>query len=280
MSGSSPATKVVIAMPELETALRSLTRRADLFPPTPDIAAGIAAQHGPARSPRRFDLRLVAIVALIVLAALAAALTIPSTRGAIADFFGIEGIRIEHGGEGERQLGTPTAIGGTLLLGERSTLDDARAAAPFAIVLPADAESGPPDEVWLNQRGGATVVGLIWQASGELPEIGDTGVGMLLLEIVTDDDDAIFIKKMIGGGEMDTVDVGGRTGIWIEGGALAAEPVEGLMLDLFDPAMRRSGNVLIWSDGGVTYRLETALPQADAVRIAASLTPETGAVGP
>jgi hypothetical protein len=261
-------------MADLELALRSLAERDDLFPETPGIAADIAAQIGPARRSRRVDWRMVAIVALIVLVALAAALAIPDSRSAIADFFGIEGIRIERRpGEAPNVPATPASIGGSLLLGERTTLDRASAAAPFEVMLPADAAAGPPGEVWLNRRDGATVVGLIWPASGDLPEIGDTGVGMLLLEIETGANDEIFIKKMVGSGEMTTADVNGRTGIWIENGVLAVAPVEGLMVDLLDPAVRRSGNVLIWSDGDITYRLETSLPMADAVRIAGSLAP-------
>jgi hypothetical protein len=268
-------------MPDLDRSLRSLAARDDLFPATPDIAAAVAAHIGRARPQRRFDWRLVAIVALVVLAALASTLAIPRSRSAIADFFGIEGIRIERGSDDVPNVpGTPVSIGSSLLLGERTTLDDAIGAAPFDPMLPEISATGPPDEVWLNRRGGATVVGLVWTASGELPEIGDTGVGMLLLEIETDTNDEIFIKKMTGGGEMTTTLVQGRVGIWIENGVLAVAPVEGLMLDLFDPALRRSGNVLIWSDGEITYRLETALPMTDAVRIAASLAPARDVFSP
>lgn len=261
-------------MPDLERSLRSLADRDDLFPATPDIAAGVAAQIGRLRPARRVEWRMVAVVALVVLAALTAALAIPRSRSAIADFFGIKGIRIERdAGDVPNVPATPASIGGSLLLGERTTLDGAADRAPFAISLPAGGAAGPPDEVWLNRRGGATVVGLVWSASGELPEVGDTGVGMLLLEIGTDDDDEIFIKKMVAGGEAEMASVHGRMGLWIENGVLAVAPVEGLMLEPLGPAVRRSGNVLIWSDGEVTYRLETSLPRAEAVRIAESLRP-------
>ncbi len=273
-------------MPDLERSLRTLAARDDLFPGTPDIAAEIAAQIGPPR--RRIDrlavhrpsLRMVAIVALLLLVALAAALSIPRSRSAIADFFGIEGIRIERDAGHGSNLPEPTSIGGSLLLGERVTLDDALGATPFDIMLPAADAAGPPAEVWLNRRDGATVAGLIWLASDDLPEIGDTGVGMLLLEIESDDDDAIIIKKTVGGGVFDAAMVGEWPGYWIEQGVLTVAPVDGLMLDVLEPESRRSGNVLIWSDGAVTYRLETALPKADAVRIAESLAPARDDVSP
>lgn len=260
-------------MPDLERSLRSLASRDDLFPATPDIAADVGARIRPVRPARRVAWRMVAAIVLVALATLVASLVIPRSRSAIADFFGIEGIRIERDAGDAPALSEPTSIGGALLLGERTTLDTATDAAPFDVMLPADAVAGPPGEVWLNQRDGATVVGLIWPASDDLPEIGNTDVGMLLLEIETDANDAVFLKKMVGGGEMEVADVRGSTGLWIESGVLAVAPVEGLMPDLLEPQARRSGNVLIWSDGEITYRLETALPKADAVRIAGSLAP-------
>ncbi len=114
-------------MTDLERSLRSLADRDDLFPATPDIAGDLAAQIGLPAPSRRRDWRLVAVVALVVLAALAAALAIPRSRSAIADFFGIEGIRIERdAGERPNSPATPVSIGGSLLLGERATLDQAR----------------------------------------------------------------------------------------------------------------------------------------------------------
>lgn len=260
-------------MADLEMRLRALAGRDDLFPATPDIASDLAAQIGAARPARRIDWRLVAIIALAVLAAVATALAVPASRSAIADFFGIEGIRIEFGGDDRDVPETPTSIGGSLLLGEETTLDAARAEAPFGIVAPGDDAAGAPDEVYLNRRGGATVVGMLWRATDALPEIGDTGVGMLLLEIEADADDEIVVKKIVGGGEFTMAEIDDSPGFWIEDGVLAVEPVEGLMLDLLEPELRRSGHVLIWSDGEITYRLETALPMADAVRIAESLVP-------
>jgi hypothetical protein len=260
-------------MADLELGLRSLAGRDDLFPTTPDIASGFAGQISVEQPARRRDLRLVAILALIVLAAIATALAVPASRTAIADFFGIEGIRIEFHGDAPEVPATPTSIGGSLLLGEEVTMAEASDAAPFAVVAPADDATGEPDEVYLNRRSGATVVGLLWQATDALPEIGDTGVGMLLLEIEADADDELFVKKIVGGGDFATTTIDGSMGFWIQNGVLAVEPVEGLLHDLLGPEARRSGNVLIWSDGEVTYRLETSLPMADAVRIAESLSP-------
>ena len=263
----------------LERRLRSLTDRDDLFPATPDIAGALfdlVRMEAPRSDRRGFPpaWRVAAIVLLVALGLLVAALAIPTSRTAIADFFGIEGIRIELGGDEETAVpGTPVSIGGALLLGEQTTFDEAARAAPFEVAVPAGAGVGEPDEVYLNQRSGVTVVGMLWRAAEGLPEIGSTGVGLLLLEIESHDDDVIFAKRMAGGGGFTIVTINGRQGYWIERGVLAVEPIDGLMLDPLEPEVRRSGNVLIWSDGSITYRLETALPMRDAVRIAESLAP-------
>ena len=265
----------VSAMADLETQLRSLAERDDLFPATPDIVSRLDLA-GEARAGSRTAWRLVAVVTLVVFIALLAALAIPSSRSAIADFFGIEGIRIEfQADETPVVTGTPTSIGGELLLGQETTLAAAGSAAPFRVTMPADTEAAEPDEVYLNQRPGATVVGMVWHATVTLPEIGDTGVGMLLLEIAAEPGDEFAVKKIVGGGDFAMAEVDGSLGVWIENGVLVVEPVQGMMDALLGPESRRSGNVLIWSDGEVTYRLETALPREDAVRIAESLAPVT-----
>lgn len=269
----------------LEQQLRSLGDRDGLFPETPEIAsdiAGLIRSRDPEPTSRRLGLsldrplRVAALVALALLAALVVALSVPTTRTAIADFFGLEGIRIEFGQDDDNAdlPGTPVSIGGSLLLGERSTMDEVARTVPFDVVLPADDAAGEPDEIYLNQRSGVIVVGLLYEASDELPEIGSTGVGMLLLEIDSPKADIFFVKKtVVGGGEVEMTSINGSTAYWIEDGVLTVAPIEGLMLDPPGMDSRRSGNVLIWSDGAVTYRLETDLPITDAVRIAGSLAP-------
>jgi len=67
------------------------------------------------------------------------------------------------------------------------------------------------------------------------------------------------------------VTVDGAAGMWIQGGVL--------MIDAGDPFwtyQRRSGNVLVWERGGITYRMESNLPLDDAIAIAESLEPIEG----
>lgn len=280
----------VPASSDLERRLRSLGGRDDLFPATPGVAVDVGAvirsrqpENALRRKPPRFGWRLVAIAALVVLTALVAAIAAPTSRTAIADFFGIDGIRIELGREDSIDVpDAPTSIGGSLLLGERATLDEVPARVPFAVLVPTDAIAGEPDELYLNQRSDVTVVGLLYEASDVLPEVGQTDVGMLLLEIEVGGSDITFVTKSLGrdGRLVDTLSINGQTGYWIENGVLTVEPIDSLMLDDLGMESRRSGNVLIWSDGGITYRLESALPMEDAVRIAESLEPVGGTGNP
>lgn len=60
--------------------------------------------------------------------------------------------------------------------------------------------------------------------------------------------------------------------MWIQGGVL--------MIDAGDPFwtyQRRSGNVLVWEQGDITFRMESNLPLDDAIAIAESLEPIEGA---
>lgn len=255
-------------MSDLEQRLRSLAARDDLYPATPKIAVDIDTPIEAPRYPRGLGWRMAAAVAVVALVTLVLAFAVPTTRTAIADFFGIAGIRIEFVDDaGDEGPGTPISIGGSLLLGQETTLARAEESTPFTVMVPGDVPD--PDEVYLFRRDGATVTGLLWLATAALPEIGKTGVGMLLLQIEADEDHTVLTKRAMGLGNTIT-SVDGQTAYWIEGGVLVVEPVEGLILA---PEERRSGHVLIWSDDGVTYRLETALPMDAAVRIAESLAP-------
>ncbi len=119
-----------------------------------------------------------------------------------------------------------------------------------------------------------TVVTLLWRSGPDLPQIGETGVGLLLFQIDAEDDQMPFARKLAEAGHIESTQIEGRPAYWIEHGVLVMEQMEGPRLGALEPTARRSGNVLIWSDGTVTYRLETALPQAEAERLAASLHPD------
>ena len=92
---------------------------------------------------------------------------------------------------------------------------------------------------------------------------------MLLMQIDASGNTAMLLGKRASAEfPPQPVMVGGADGLWIQGGVL--------MIDAGDPFwtyQRRSGNVLVWEEGGITYRMESNLSRDDAVAIADSLAP-------
>jgi hypothetical protein len=242
------------------TALeRELARLRDevAWPPTPDLAAAVATRL--AAEPRRAarwrrigPLRpaTVALVALAALLAIAATLAAaPGVRARIEHWLGIGAVRIER----VERL-PPTGPGRDLGLGRRTTLAAARRLA--RVPVPAVAALGPPDAVYADPRDGSA--SLVWRPRPGLPA-ASSGVGALLT--VLPGGDVQLVKKLLGAGTSATpVDVDGSGGVFIAG-----EP------HVVVPPNRLAGNTLIWVRGAATYRLETALRRAGALRLARSV---------
>jgi len=247
---------------DLERSLADLAEDI-VFPPTP----AFTVTHGPGPqsiSVRSFPWWKAGLVAAAVL--LLAIVAVPSSREAVADWLGVPGIRIEIGDEAPPA--TVTSIGGSLLLGEAISIETAQGQVAFPVQVPA-ALAGIPPESYLNDAFGAPVVSLLYPASADLPKIGSTGVGLLLMEIDAGGDTPIWlVKRATGETPLQPVTVNGREGYWIAGGTLLAETG-----DPFWTYQRRSGNVLVWEEEGITYRMESDLPLAEAIAIAESLEP-------
>ncbi len=210
----------------------------------------------------------LAVAALLI----AITLALPDARQALADWIGFPGIRIEIGDRAGDPPPTVTSIGGSLLLGEAATLEGAASAVEFDLAVPGAGLEGVYPEVYLNTFKDAPVVSFLYPASNELPEVGDTGVGMLLMQIDAAGNTSMFMTKRASAESPPRpVTVDGAAGMWIQGGVL--------MIDAGDPFwtyQRRSGNVLVWERGGITYRMESNLPLDDAIAIAEYLEPIKG----
>lgn len=242
-------------MPDLELALRDLGARLE-WPSEPDLAPGVLA--GMDRRPvrRRPGSRRVLAVALAVLAvAIGAIFAVPQTRAAVLDFLHLRGVSIERVPE----LPTVSAPSDLGYLGERVSLDEARRRAGFEVVAPH--ALGDPDEVYLQAgRPPGGMVSFVY-GSSERPRA-------LFTQFVASVDDVVF-KKVAPATRIDPVTVAGQPGFWIEGahffayldrvGAMQSENV------------RLSGSVLLWEHGTRTLRLEADAPEAEALRIAASV---------
>lgn len=254
----------------LEKQLRKLAQEIP-YPPTPDIARQV--QAGLDTGKRRWvPTRVAAATALIIVLLAAAMFAVPSVRAEIVHFIQVGVVRIftaepTPAPQPARSVtpatatpifsGQPTPIYRTSLLdlaGETS-LDEARQKVDFTIRLPTyPPDLGPPQRVFYQQDGPLVI--LAW-LDPEQPE----QVRMSLHEIGPD---SILLKKMPP--EIQELQVNGEYAAWTDGPYL---------LEISSGAYREfrlvEGHTLIWSQGDITYRLETDLPLEEAIRIAESL---------
>jgi hypothetical protein len=232
--------------------------------------------RGPSARPVRRAL-VLAIVALVVLAAIA---------GAVG--FGLPGIRIVFGpgptptaspgpaGSGSpvppaspsaSPSSSPGLPGATLNLGRPVSLEEARRTAPIPLSLPADGRFGPPDAVWIDDRG---VVTIIWSPRPGVVSTYPDGLGLIVTELPGSVERAYFEKVLRPGTTIEPVRVRGTTGWWIAGSPHDFVYVDPSGEPVYDNN-RITGDTLAWSDGTVTYRIETGLGRDEAIRIAGTL---------
>jgi hypothetical protein len=156
---------------------------------------------------------------------------------------------------------TSTAIPSPLDLAGRTTLAQARGQVGFAIRLPTyPPDLGPPEYVFVQDpyNFGDMVV-LVWTVPGHPDR-----VRMSLHELGS----GIFVQKFLPP-VIQTTTVDGQQAFWTDGPYLVQVQVGNDV----ETVQRRlvTGHVLIWAEGGVTYRLETSLALPEAVRVAQSL---------
>ena len=257
--------------PDLAARVRRRIEQSPLRPSLwrrlgPGVGAGTRAR------PIRRGL-VLALVALLILAAVA---------GAVG--FGLPGLRIIFG-EGPSPTASPPAtssasarpsepspsatvqpLGGSLGLGDAVPLAEVRRGASFEILLPTDPPIGPPDVSYLNDQR----VTLVWASGAVLPETNTPGIGLVLGEFRGNVDQGYY-EKVLGDQTIVTpVTVNGGRGYWIHGGPhffYYIDPQGQVVTD----ESRVVGDVLIWTRADVTFRLETSLGMAAAIRLAESL---------
>lgn len=249
-----------------EQALLARLAPATAYPSTPDLRAGVMraiareaaapASRGFAARRSAFDARsLVAAAAAVVAAvALAVTLAVPSSRSAVAGFFGIRGEKIERlpsppPGTTATPFPTPTGIENT---GRPSTLDDAQGALGFAPEL---WRAAPPDNVYLMQFGAATVAVLRYDRF-DLWQSRDTG---------------LFEKGLPASALLQEFTIDGNPAAWISGGRHIVSYTNADGTPVAGSQRTVDRNTLVWSTASTNYRIETDLPLEDAVAIAASL---------
>ncbi|MGZ5353286.1 MAG: hypothetical protein ACXWXQ_02465 [Actinomycetota bacterium] len=232
-----------------------------VYPRTPSLAPAVVARlraESAAGRRRPFATvatwsrrRTLALATVGVLALLAAAFGARFVLGAAQ-------VRVQPG---VTPSGPPLGPGDPL--GEPVTLRDAREAADFQIRLP----SGPePDAVYLVELEPAERVGVLaaWAPDGRTPALPGTPWALALLQLP--DDAETVVKSVDRFEDLEEIDVRGRRAFWIDAPhQLVVVTAAG------DRAFTVAGNVLIWSEGGVTFRLETALGRPGAIALAESI---------
>jgi hypothetical protein len=242
---------------DLDTALADVSG-ALAWPPTPDLVTAVAIElDGRSRSrPWAIGLRswprvlVIALVATLLVAATvaAAALLLPGLRLSIVPSL-----------PGASAPADP--LGTRMALGERVAASEAAAAFPAAL--------GEPDETYVDASG--DVVSLVYGASDALPEVADTGVGLLLQEIRGDLNEEMVEKLVVEVGAIVTpVTVSGAEGFWISGPPHLVRYRDSAGIERREMT-RLVGDTLVWQDGEVLHRIESGIGMDAAIRIGESI---------
>lgn len=261
---------------DFEAQLGSIANRMD-YPSTPDIAGSVSARLRTSPRPR-FSSKAVAWSLTIVLLLISSLMLIPPVRAAVVEFVQVGAVRIFGAEptpipttipEPQSQLIPITATPGPTvepmitvlerMMGE-STLEDAQRRTSYPILVPGyPADLGKPDRVFIQNAEGLMTI-LVWFDPQQPERV------QLSLHIIPTDSWAI--NKM-GPKVIRETQVNGQYAIWAEG----IYPVRVYGSSEIEFTRLISGQVLIWEDGDITYRLETDLNMEEAIRIAESLEP-------
>jgi hypothetical protein len=235
-------------MTELEQALVALGRELEV-PRTPDLARAVRARIGRRARTRRWLVLALAVAVVGV----GIAMAVPDARSAILRFFGIGSVRIERVDTLPASREAPLTAG----LGSPRSRADAERIAGFRIVLP-EFKGAPPKRYFaVRDALIATVI-----RSGPTP--------VLLTELKGEQ---TWLSKKVVDPEtrIQGAPVGPYDGLFLSGGrhVLMYQVRPGYVGQIYT---RFAGNVLLWSDGERTYRLEGKLSQGEAIRLAKLIT--------
>jgi hypothetical protein len=185
----------------------------------------------------------------------------PTAREAVADWFGVGGVRITFDDEKPR-LGAPLGYG------ERVDAARAEELAAFDLRMPNVAGLGEPDEYYVDLRIPGGAVSFVYGSTEDYPPAPGTEVGLLVTQFRGGIHEQFYKKVLIEGTNVSRVFVDGGEGLWLGG-----EP-HYLFRDAdggtHEEAFRMAGNTLLWERAGITYRLESALGRAESIAIAES----------
>jgi hypothetical protein len=263
---------------DLEAAFRQLSEHLDV-PPAPDYAPRVRERLTTGSLTRRRPLglhqplslsgtwRRLATATIVGLLAVAALLSVPATREAVADLFGFAGVGVRSAPSAAPS--PRTTLDANLDLGDPVTLDEARDMVSFTVTTPGTPELGQPDAVYVRQQRGLESVSLAYRPRAGYPATADPQVGLLLSEY--SGTATPYFEKLLESGEpMTEVTVDGR---WP---ALYFTSPHQVLLRAPDGIVhevrpRLSAPTLVWVERNVTYRLEAAVDLEQALAVASSM---------
>ncbi len=248
---------------QIQTAARAFA-----YPPTPEIAGDVQSRLAIAATPRaRQRLRLAWAILLALLILLAGLFTVPPVRAMLIEWLQMGAVRIwliappapPNSTHTQTPLSTSTPLASLFDLAGATTFAEAQQKAGFPLRLPTyPADLGAPTAVFFQDLGGPAVI-LVWMDSTQPMR------ARLSLQILGPN---TFAEK----GNVQRIaqtTVNGQAALWTEGPyMLAYRKGNAINWD-----MRRvvEGHVLLWTEGELTYRLESNLLLPEVVRIAESL---------
>jgi hypothetical protein len=245
----------------MEELLRSVGHELD-YPPTPALATAIhhRLEESPKPSRVRAPLGLrwqpaMATLAILVVIAVAALTFSPQARNAVADFLGVGGVRI--GFDDSPPTATPNEGPD---LGPEVPLEEAEREVGFEVKVPELAELGSP-QIHLTRPPESGMVSLYY------PDAYDEG--LLVTQFRAGVDEVFFKKLTLEGATVEYLTVREGPAFWVTGSHFFAyvEP-DG---DIREESLRIAENVLLWEEGGITYRIEGGFGKGEALAIARSL---------
>ena len=225
-------------MSSLEQRLQRLGQELE-YPPEPDLAPAVLVRL----DRRPFPWRLVAVALAGLAVAVGAAFAVPQARTTILKWFHLRGVTVE------RVETLPSAVERSQL-GRALSRDAAERAVGFQLALPPRTK---PSRVYVLDGALASIVLRLQGRSVLLSEY--RAVDFSLLK-----------KSATASTVIEPVLVNGESGLWLEGGPHT--------LTYFNPrgefrerTVLIRGNVLLWTDGQRTLRLEGRLTKAEALRL-------------
>jgi hypothetical protein len=256
-----------------EKQLSSVAKGLD-YPRTPNIAGSVMARLRPA-APRRAISRGFAWSLAVILVLATSLMLIPPARAAILDFIQIGIVRIFRAEPTpltppNQQIpstimpitATAASTSESLIpllerLAGELTLEEAQQTVNYPILLPSyPPDLGQPDRVFVQDADGDMTI-LVW--------IDPQQPSQVLMSLHMIPRGSWAAEKMNPALVQETT-VNGQRAVW----AVGPYPIRFSDGDL-DFARLIDGHVLIWTDGTITYRLETQLDLEEAIRVAESL---------